>query len=137
MNRKGEAETVAIMIVGVVVMGVIATIGVQRLVDLDDRIRVRTVEIPADRASTTIHTTAALDNAEVQIKLGDEYGIEEKDDGEIYLNYSSNTVVNLPGSDYGSHKLDPPVNFRAEEGTSSNLCVQKEGSNLFLSPGEC
>jgi len=137
MDRKGEAETVAIMIVGVVVMGVIATIGVQRLVDLDDRIRVRTVEIPADRASTTIHATAALDNANVQINLGDEYGIEEKDDGEIYLNYSSDTVVKIPGSDYGSQKLDPPINFRAEEGISSNLCVQKEGSSLFLSPGEC
>lgn len=137
MKRKGGAETVAIMIVGVVVMGFIATIGVQRLVDLDERIRVRTVEIPAERASTTIHATAALDDADVQINLEDEYGIEERDNGEIFLNYTSNTVINLPGSDYGSHQIDPPVNFIAEEGISSNFCVQKERSSVFIRPGEC
>lgn len=136
MNRKGGAETVAIMIVGVVVVGVIATIGVSRLVDLDERIRVRTVEIPAERVSTTIHTTAALDNANVQINFEEEYEIEEKN-GDPYLSYTSNTAINLPGSDYGSHQIDPPVDFSVETGEDSSLCVEKEGSAMLLRPGGC
>ena len=137
MKRKGGAETVALMIVGVVVVGIVATLGVNRMADLDERIKVRTVEIPGERVSTAIHTIDALERAEVEIELQDEYGLERKE-GEKHLNYTSNTIINLPGSDYGSYHLDPPSTFGIREGTDSIICIEKtEGSSPIVRPGEC
>lgn len=139
MKRKGSSQNVALFIVGVVVVGVIASLGVDRIVDLDERIKVRTVEIPGERVSTAIHTIDALDKAEVQIDLKDEYGLEMKKEGEKHLNYTADTVIVIPGSDYGSYNMDPPVEFEIKEGIDDSICIEKEGekSNPVVKPGEC
>ncbi|MBC5792993.1 MAG: hypothetical protein H8Z69_03025 [Nanohaloarchaea archaeon] len=137
MKRKGSSETIALAIVGIVIFGLMAVIGINRMTDLDDRIRVRTVEIPADRMGPTIDMASALDEAEIEISFDVEHGIVRKNGG-VHLNYTHETLINWPGSDKNSHPIESKVGLdEIKEGVSDDICIRKKSGEISIAAEEC
>ncbi len=137
MRRKGSSETIALAIVGIVIFGLMAVIGINRMTDLEDRIRVRTVDIPADRMGPTMDMASALEQAEIELKFDVEYGIMRKN-GEVHLNYTHDTLINWPGSDKNSHPIEPESGFEGvTEGISDRICIRKNSAGVSIAAEEC
>jgi len=136
MKRKGVSDTVALAIVSFVMVGVIVTIGAGNMINLEENIKLRTVDIPAQRMATTMTMVDTLDQAQVQLSMQGRYGLEIRSDGP-YLNYTSDGYTSADSSS-GSSKIDSGIDFTAEEGISDTFCVIKEsGENPDISPGGC
>jgi hypothetical protein len=134
---KGMSQTIGLAIVAFFAVALVMNIGIERVVELDDRISLNTVPLVTERVEIAIYGLETTpEGSNVELELRDEYNVTEENDGSIAYRFDSY----LPNQDETNIRtIDPPGDSRVtigDEGRSKYICIEKTGS-ITVNAGEC
>lgn len=135
MKSKGLVETVSIAVVTLIMVGTVATIATQNVVNVGELIQRESLGIMGERIESTVYALDSFDRAKVEMGLGDSNYKIYSEDGEKYISYSysGKTSTYQLKNPYGvvySVEGDP------EDETVSKICVLKDGG-IKITRGGC
>lgn len=136
MRSKGLIEAAVIVVIAFVMMGTIATLGTQQIVNTGDLIRSETIGIMGERIESTVYAVSSFEEAKVEMEFQDsEYKVYSNDTGK-YLEYSYSGEANI-------HPLEEPydVSYTVEESEEDELieeiCISKSEDDIEITAGAC
>ena len=131
-------ETVTLAVITMIIIGSLTLFGTQRVLDLEERITMRTVEIPAARVGSSVYMMDGMEEAELVMKFENNYSIV-RHQGDPYLKYEMEKVLTSLGETSSSEKIEVPnsISFSFEEGKSKDFCIRKTPRDLVLTPESC
>jgi len=123
LNKGAISGPTAVLLLVTSVMGAIVLfVGSDYVVGLDDRFRESSLPIVADRVESAIYAADAFEEAEIELDLSAEYGLEEP----TRIVYGDEYLL-----------LEPPVEFEImEEGRTDKICLIKN-NQVEVYPEEC
>lgn len=132
---KGAAEIIGLTVVAFAVIAAVATLGIDNLKLIEERIALNTISIAGERVEVAAYSLDSVEEGELQIQLRDEYNLSSQG-GEDYIVYEYNGI--LPGEEEKSKsRIDPPVTAEiVREGKSEYVCLKKR-SRVNIYSGEC
>lgn len=131
------SQTLGLAIVAFFAVALVMNIGIERVVELDDRISLNTVPLVTERVEIAIYALeTAPEGSNVELELRDKYNVTNENGGSIAYEFDSY----LPSEDETNIKeINPPGDSRVfigEEGKSEYICIEKSGG-ATVSSGEC
>ncbi|MFB6244904.1 MAG: hypothetical protein ABEJ03_01000 [Candidatus Nanohaloarchaea archaeon] len=131
---KGQSVMVVRALITVTFAMIIAVIGL-KLVNTDQAVRVKTIDVASARFEGAISLTSSLDGGStVQIDMGDTY-VVSRDSGDRYIRYKTLPIV---GQGLGKSKVKTPASYEldSDEIKSRHFCLEKAG-NVVVKGGKC
>lgn len=136
MSHKGAAATVSLLILGAILSTIIAGIGIDRIDTLEQSIRAETVQVPASRIQNGLIMVNSLEEGSLEMEFTSEYNITQEN-GDFYLAYENEELGLARSKTVFKSKINETENFDAEIGRDNKICINKDGSQPVVSPGEC
>ncbi|MFB6209813.1 MAG: hypothetical protein ABEJ56_06800 [Candidatus Nanohaloarchaea archaeon] len=134
---KGQNQLTVVIYVVMIVAGImVLAIANNATKAVPDKIRVDTVEVPAERVESTIYMMSGLEEGKTQIEFKDDYEVVEKD-GKVFLKYSAGSVKVPILGQTAKHRINPPVGFDYQTGLTDKLCVVKNSKKLSINVEGC
>ncbi|MFB6292547.1 MAG: hypothetical protein ABEI58_04100 [Candidatus Nanohaloarchaea archaeon] len=112
MRRKGLLEVIALAVVIFIMVGTIATLATQNVLNVGKLIKRENVEIMGKRVESTLYALEAFEDAQVEMDLKGDYRIYEEE-GNDYISYTFKDKE-------GVYQLQPPY------GTSFDIKPTKD-----------
>ena len=130
-------EQVTLAVLTFILIGMLVVFGTERILNLDERARMRTVDIPAGRIDSSLYMMDSIEEGSLEMRLKAEYSLN-RTDGETYLTYHMNNVLISSENSSQSAPISPTATrFQVEEGENSRFCITKSPDELILEPGGC
>lgn len=133
---KGLSVTLGITVVAFFAVALMASLGIERIAQLDQRVNLKTVPLVSERVEVAVYGMSAVEEGSLEIEMRGKYNLSREDGGEISYRFDSF----IPSRDETlSSEINPPedVYFDIEsEGKSKYICVEKSDT-VTLASGEC
>lgn len=133
--RKGNFETMALAIVTFMLVGVIATLSQNMMVDVNGVIRSESVELTATRIERSAFALTAFEDMKHQMDFGRRYRLYTEDRTD-YVTFTFNGEEKV-------HPIDSNINYEiiepAEENPSRFFCFNKTSGSetVGIYAGRC
>lgn len=135
---KGQVETAGRVAASLVIVLLLLSVALDTGSSIRDKIRIETIDVIGQRIGSAIYMTSGLEEGRTQLNFEEEYGIVEEDN-KVYVNFTAGSLALSILEQTGKTRINPPVDFSAEEGLDDNICVikSKSSSQVQVNQGEC
>lgn len=131
INSKGQSSKPIFLITMAFISLLLLGIASGTQTYTSDYVKKQTVDLRTERIANAAFTLNAVPTGHIEIAMSD-YSFKY-DSGEVFVKYQDEEG-SVPLEDVSVDDVDGPNSYTEVE---SVLCIQKEGSQMDMTPGEC